>query len=256
MELTEEDFESGPDSTILVRERTKGTRLHNAYLKRKGTLLANSNHTITFLPAGRTQQTTIWKRDQSNVGQSCCSRAAEKQNKLSQATQTKLATPANSSDESIIVIKTIPPTAPKEKDNPEPAAAKIPTPALRQLKSKAKKNQKRRHKAVMKPPQRPEEQPLQEDTVEGDAPNKQTSTTELEEKLTVPDMKKEHQPEMISTKKIEEEVRTPPEPRRGLRARPKPDFFGSNAMTGYLPIAKQSQNNESLAEDKPQCSSW
>ena len=78
MKLTETDFESGQDSAILVRERTQGTKLEGAYKKRKGTLLEQSNHTITFLPAGSNKATVISKRD--DVGNTngegskpCCS---------------------------------------------------------------------------------------------------------------------------------------------------------------------------------------
>ena len=63
VELTGEDFESGQDSSIMVRERTRGSKLEGAFKKRKGTLIEDSNHTITFLPAGRTQVTVISKRD-------------------------------------------------------------------------------------------------------------------------------------------------------------------------------------------------
>ena len=53
IELSNENFESGQDSTIPMRERSRGAQLERAYKKRKGVLLVNSNHTILFLPAGR-----------------------------------------------------------------------------------------------------------------------------------------------------------------------------------------------------------
>ena len=61
--LRKEDFESGQDSSVLMRRRSRGTKLEAAYKKRKGVLLENSNHTITFLPAGRSHSTIISKRD-------------------------------------------------------------------------------------------------------------------------------------------------------------------------------------------------
>ena len=63
LKLSPSDFELGQDSTIFVRERVRGTKLENAYKKRKGTILDQSQHTITFLPAGKTQETIISKRD-------------------------------------------------------------------------------------------------------------------------------------------------------------------------------------------------
>ena len=65
-ELSGNDIESGQDSTFMVRERSRGYKLEGVFKKRKEILLENSNHTITFLPAGRTQSTIISKRD---VGQ-------------------------------------------------------------------------------------------------------------------------------------------------------------------------------------------
>ena len=61
--LTETDFEFGPDSTGLVRERTQGSKLEGAYQKRKGILLEQTDHTMTFLPAEKTKRTILSKGD-------------------------------------------------------------------------------------------------------------------------------------------------------------------------------------------------
>ena len=63
VKLSDTDFESGQDSTILVRERTRGTKLEGAYKKRKGTLLEQTNHTTTFHPAGSSKSTITSERD-------------------------------------------------------------------------------------------------------------------------------------------------------------------------------------------------
>ena len=47
--LTETDFESKQDSTVLVRERTRGSKLEGADKKRKGALLEQTYHAISFL---------------------------------------------------------------------------------------------------------------------------------------------------------------------------------------------------------------
>ena len=75
-ELTVDDFESGQDSTIMIRERARGSKLEGAFKKRKGTLLEHSNHTITFQPAGRTASTIFSKRDLGHNpdDQPCCSK--------------------------------------------------------------------------------------------------------------------------------------------------------------------------------------
>ena len=87
VKLSPSDFESGQDSTIFVRERVRGTKLESAYKKRKGTLLDQSQHTITFLPAGKSQETIISKRDIAKADrqwgpgneQPCSSREADRQ---------------------------------------------------------------------------------------------------------------------------------------------------------------------------------
>ena len=65
--LSDTDVESVQDSTILVRERTRGTKLEGAYKKRKGALLEQSHHTITFLHPGRNQTTVLSKRESATV---------------------------------------------------------------------------------------------------------------------------------------------------------------------------------------------
>ena len=80
--LKETDFESGQDSTILVRERVRGSQLEGAYKKRKGTLLSQSEHSITFLPAGKTKATILSNRDEGRYhadDQPCSSKQADEQ---------------------------------------------------------------------------------------------------------------------------------------------------------------------------------
>ena len=75
-ELTADDFESGQDSTIMIRERARGSKNEGAFKERKGTLLEHRNHTITFLPAGRLASKIISKRDRGRNpdDQPCCSK--------------------------------------------------------------------------------------------------------------------------------------------------------------------------------------
>ena len=73
VKLSTSDFESGQDSTILLRERVRGSKLEGAYKKREGKLLDQSEHTITFLPAGSNQKTVISKRDLGNPHEQPCS---------------------------------------------------------------------------------------------------------------------------------------------------------------------------------------
>ena len=52
--VTDDDFESWQFSTILLAERSRVSKLQGNNQKREGVLLEQSNHTITFLPAGTT----------------------------------------------------------------------------------------------------------------------------------------------------------------------------------------------------------
>ena len=56
-------YSSGQDSTTLVREMTRGTKLEGASNKRKGELLEQSNHTSTFLPPSENQPAIIYGRE-------------------------------------------------------------------------------------------------------------------------------------------------------------------------------------------------
>ena len=164
--LSDTDFESGQDSTILVRERTRGTKLEGAYKKRKGTLLEQTNHTITFLSAGSNKSTIISKRDVGNTieenNKPCCSREATRleeirkysertlpgeftnddnqasdQNKLDSDDSTSLQNSAEQQRMPKLTEEPVLPTLPEQKKKQEPAMK-----GLRKKVKKMKKNKK------------------------------------------------------------------------------------------------------------------
>ena len=60
----------------------RGSQLEGAYKKRKGTLLSQSEHSITFLPAGKTKATILSNRDEGRYhadDQPCSSKQADEQ---------------------------------------------------------------------------------------------------------------------------------------------------------------------------------
>ena len=57
------DFEEEIDSTILVRERTRGSKLEPTFTKKRGRILEETDHTISFLPQGKKKATKLAKRD-------------------------------------------------------------------------------------------------------------------------------------------------------------------------------------------------
>ena len=69
LQIEPEDFSEEADSTFLVRERVKGTKLEGNFKKIKGQVINQSEHTITVLPkVGK--KTTYSKRDVAKLGQS------------------------------------------------------------------------------------------------------------------------------------------------------------------------------------------
>ena len=57
------DFEEEIDSTILVRERTKGLKLDGQYKRKAGKVIKETEHTITFLPKKSKKEVILSKRD-------------------------------------------------------------------------------------------------------------------------------------------------------------------------------------------------
>ena len=47
-ELEMSDFSPDQDSELLIRERTRGSKLENAYKKKNGKIIAESQHTVTM----------------------------------------------------------------------------------------------------------------------------------------------------------------------------------------------------------------
>ena len=52
VQLALSNIESGQDVAVLVRERTRNTKLGLAFAKKQGQMLSSSPHTISFLPSG------------------------------------------------------------------------------------------------------------------------------------------------------------------------------------------------------------
>ena len=78
--LTETDFDSSQDSTILIKKRSRGSKLEGSFKKRKGVLMEQSNHIITFLPVGSSQPSVFSKRNigHKETNEPCCSKEAIK----------------------------------------------------------------------------------------------------------------------------------------------------------------------------------
>ena len=63
IEIEPEDFSEEADSTILVRERVRGTKLESVFKRVKGQVVSQSNNTITVIPEASKRETIYSKRD-------------------------------------------------------------------------------------------------------------------------------------------------------------------------------------------------
>ena len=63
IDIDPEDCSEEADSTILVRERVRGSKLESAFKKVKGQIVRQPNNTITVLPNANKKETIYSKRD-------------------------------------------------------------------------------------------------------------------------------------------------------------------------------------------------
>ena len=49
--LEEDDFSPDVNSTVLIRERTRGSKLEGTFKKKTAQLIGKSSHTVTILPS-------------------------------------------------------------------------------------------------------------------------------------------------------------------------------------------------------------
>ena len=249
--LTETDFESGQDSTILVRERARGSKLEGSFKKRKGVLLEQSNHTITFLPAGSNNPSVLSKRDigYSNEDQPCCSKEADKrkQTKIAEPpTTNELPTTSEQANRNETSSQSLPPDAEVERAHePIKRQNEKKAPAMKQFKEKiAKRNQKQKKSKIEKRPtiweQLENSDSEEEEEQKPEKPNGETITAneeknkQNEETITAHEEKNEqNQPKAEKQQKAE--------PRRGERSRNKTEFYGHNVMITNIDQSPEKQ---------------
>ena len=63
LELNKSDFAPDQDSTILVRKRSRGSKLDGTFAKKRAYFVRQSPHTLTVQHPGQTLPTTYSKRD-------------------------------------------------------------------------------------------------------------------------------------------------------------------------------------------------
>ena len=62
-ELEMSEFPPDQDSELLIRERARGSKLENAYKKKKGKIVAETQHTVTMKGRGKSLPTLHSKRE-------------------------------------------------------------------------------------------------------------------------------------------------------------------------------------------------
>ena len=60
---TSSDFQEDVDSAILVRERTRGSKLEGVFKKKSGRVLGESKHTLKWIPEGKQKAVILYKRE-------------------------------------------------------------------------------------------------------------------------------------------------------------------------------------------------
>ena len=63
LELSPTDFQDDLESTVLVRERSRGSKLEGAFERKTGSVLEETEHTIAFLPEASKKEKMYSKRD-------------------------------------------------------------------------------------------------------------------------------------------------------------------------------------------------
>ena len=63
LELNASDFQDELDSTVLVRERSRGSKLEQSFSKKTGKVIQETAHTITIVPETSGAPKTLSKRD-------------------------------------------------------------------------------------------------------------------------------------------------------------------------------------------------
>ena len=80
LQIEPKDFSEEVDSTILVRERVKGTKLEGNFKKVRGQIISQKQNTITVLPKSG-KQVIFSKRDVAKMGQEASSSEREQSKK-------------------------------------------------------------------------------------------------------------------------------------------------------------------------------
>ena len=250
--INNNDFESGQDSAIMVKESARETKLEGLYKKRKGVLLENSNHTITLLPAGRTQSTIISKRDNGQNGNEnklCCFkwnntqinqqlRISEQKNKVAMENETP--TPQFDALESEVIGQSdstydVNPESEHELQQPiitpnYTIGMGKPKRTAHQTMIELKKRAQRQKQQQKLRKQKQKEILKKFDTIFSDS-EEELDLTNNPERENHPNNDQQEEKHKEETNNNETKENTS---RRGERTRNKPDFYGHNIVVTQL----------------------
>ena len=214
-------------------------------------LLEQSNHTITFLPAGSNNPSVLSKRDigYSNEDQPCCSKEADKRKQtkiVEPPTTSELSTTRERTNRNETSSKSLPPYAEVERAHePIKRQNEKKAPAMKQFKEKiAKRNQKQKKSKIEKRPTIWE----QLENSDSEEEEEQKSEKPNEETITAHEEKNKQNEETIIAHEEKNEQNQPKaekqqkaEPRRGERSRNKTEFYGHNVMITNIDQSPEKQ---------------
>ena len=110
------DLPADQDSELLIRERARGSKLENAYKKKKGRIVAETQHTVTMKERGKSLPTLYSKREVASSRKLATSQK-KPQNALSQSQCATTSQPINEREPEISTQPKITPslTTPQKK---------------------------------------------------------------------------------------------------------------------------------------------
>ena len=233
LQLSPEDFPKDDDSTIFLRDRTKNTKLEGQFKKRHGSIVAESNHTIT-LQNNRGRQ-VISKRDiakQKSTSYSPKTRNQQNKGGNSHSLERKIAALKDAETREEMELNKPLKAFIKRKEKQTETRTKSPRKQARPRKSLAglpeKKSEQKQNEILDSSSDEEENTMWQETTTKQDTTNKPEETTE----------EKQEQPETSSNNS-----------RQSQRTKRKPNWFGQNVMVTKIDT-KDNENKNNAQTNK------
>ena len=232
LQLSPEDFPKDDDSTILMRNKTRNTKLEGQFAKKKGQIVSESEHTITMAtPRGRQ---VISKRDVAKL---------KKPKSASHSPQTKQTKQQQGNSHSL-----------------ERKIAALKEAARKQNKRETKQEQEPtektdyKRKDIPKPIQSPRKQIKPRKSPSGPPETKPEEMNLFEQSSDEEEAQKQHEETQIEKKekttRHDEPTTSKNEQTPARRIKKKPNWYGQNVMIQKLEEDEKERSDTQKSETK------